>query len=163
MINSPIYDNIIIVGVIFNKKFEWYITNKLFWIMELEKLSKEDYDDFFKCKENKEAREGIITLSEKNVRIFLDRITQYRVNNINELRLKILDEIKKKSVESELEEYYPALMLDFDKKILYSQFPEPFEFENYVPENWTGKYMSFIEYIKDEDKYWIYKNRNLLI
>ena len=54
-------------------------------------------------------------------------------------------------------------MLDFDKKTLYSQFPEPFGFENYIPKDWQGKYMSFIENIKDEDKYWIYKNRNLLI
>lgn len=162
MINSPIYDNIIIVGVILNKKFEWYIASKLFWIMDLEKLSKEDYDEFFEDKENKEIRKDILRLSEKNVKSFLEKIKQYKVNDINELRLKILKKIEEQNEEMGLEEFYPALLLDFDKKILYSQFPEPFGFENYIPKDWQGKYMSFIENIKDEDKYWIYRNRNLL-
>ena len=50
MINNPIYDEVIIVGVLFNNNFNWYITNKLFWIMDLTKLTKNDYDNYFKNK-----------------------------------------------------------------------------------------------------------------
>lgn len=163
MINNPIYDEIIIVGTIFNNNFDWYITNKLFWIMDLKKLPKNDYDNYFRDKKNKEIRKDIITLSHENIRLFLDKIKEYKVDNIDKLRLEILNRIRDQDKETELEDYYPSLMLDFDKKILYSQFPEPFGFENYIPQNWEGKYMSFIDYIEDENKYWIYKNKNLLI
>ena len=53
-------------------------------------------------------------------------------------------------------------MMDFDNKVLYSQYPEPFSFENYIPNGWEGKYDSFFENIKEENKYWIYKGKNLL-
>ena len=159
MINNPIYDEVIIVGVLFNNNFNWYITNKLFWIMDLTKLTKNDYDNYFKNKENYDIRKDIIILSEDNIELFLNRIEKYKIN-INSLRLNILNKIEEKN--QELEAYYPALMLDFNKKILYSQFPEPIGFENYVPYNWEGKYHSFIDYIEDEKKYWIFKNINIL-
>ena len=162
MTNNPIYDEIIIVGVNFNNKFNWYITNKLLWIMDLEKISKKEYDNYFDNQEINEIRKDIITLSEKNADIFLDRLKPY-VADINDLRLNIINKLIGENQEIELEEYYPTLMLDFDKKILYSQYPEPFRFENYVPETWEGKYISFIDYIQNENKYWLYKGKNLLL
>ena len=159
MKNDPIYDDKIIVGVIFNNKFSWYITDKLLWIMDLKKMSQNDYKEYFSNKKIKNIREDIITLSEKNIEIFLDKIIVYKVD-ITKLRLKILSKIMNTNRENELEDFYPVMLLDFDKKILYSQYPEPFAFENYIPDNWEGKYTSFIDYIDDENKYWIYKNKN---
>lgn len=162
MVNNPIYDEVIIVGVVYDNNFNWYITNKLFWIMNLEKLSKYDYNDYFKDKEIKQIRKDISILSEKNAKIFLNRIDKYKTD-IDFLRLKILEKIKHSEKDNvELEEFYPTLMINFDNNILYSQYPEPLGFENYVPDNWKGKYTSFIEYINNENKYWIYKNRNIL-
>lgn len=80
----------------------------------------------------------------------------------NVLRLKILNRINNLKEKTEIVDYYPTLMLDFDDKILYSQYQEPFSFENYIPNNWKGKYESFFTKIKDENKYWIYKGKNLL-
>ncbi len=161
MIRKPIYDKEIIVGVIFNNTFNWYITDKFFWIMDLKKLSKIDYDNYFSNNELKKVRNGIIVLSKENAELFLDNIKEYKAD-VNILRLNILNEITKKNEEDELEEYYPSLMIDFDKNILYSQYPEPLGFENYVPDNWEGKYISFIDNIENKNKYWIYKNKNLL-
>jgi len=159
--NNPVYDEIIIVGIILNKKLEWYVANKFLWIMDLEKLPKIEYEYYFGNDELKEVRQDINVISINNIQIFLDRIKIYKAD-INNLRLKILDKIiEKKEKDEGLEDFYPALLLDFDNMILYSQYPEPFEFENYVPDNWEGKYMSFIDCVNDEDKYWIYKNKNL--
>lgn len=160
MMNTPIYDERIIVGVIYNNVFNWYITNKLLWIMNIEKLSLRDYKECFEDKEFNENRKDINILSEKNIKLFLDRIDNYKIC-IDNLRLKILEEIEQHE-DYVLEEYYPVLLLHFDKKIIYSQYPEPFGFENYVPDNWQGIYASFIELIEPENQYWIYKDRNLL-
>jgi hypothetical protein len=162
MLYDPIYDERIIVGVVYNNKFNWYITNKLFWILDFKKITKDDYDVYFKDKEVNEVRKDIITLSNDNIELFLDRLEKYKVD-INVLRLKILKKIESQGAERELEEYYPALLIDFDKEILYSQYSEPFGFENYIPDNWEGKYISFVDYVESENRYWIYKNVNLLI
>lgn len=161
MKNTPVYDDIIIVGIFYKNEFNWYIADKYIWIMdlkkflnniELEKLSDESV--YYKI------RKDIITLSEKNVEIFLDRLRDYKVDT-NLLRLEIFNEIIKRGSNLDLEDYYPVLMLDFNKKILYSQYPEPIEFEKYIPNDWKGKYESFIEYVDLKDRYWIYKGKNI--
>lgn len=40
-------------------------------------------------------------------------------------------------------ECVPAIFVDFDARVLYSYFPEPAGFENYVPDNWIGLYHYF--------------------
>lgn len=162
MLNKPVYDEIIIVGIIFNNKFNWYIANKELWILDLTKLSKNNFENYFKTPINKQIRENIITLSDDNAKLFLDRLQVFKVDNIDQLRLNILDEIKNPNSEG-LEDYYPTLMINFDEKILYSQFPEPFAYEKYIPNDWIGKYDSFIDYIELKNKYWIYKDKNLLL
>lgn len=162
MINDPIYDEKIIVGVIYNNIFNWYVTDKTLWIMDYTKMHKNDCESYFSNQEINAIRKDIKILSENNIELFLEKIKYYKVNVTN-LRLKILNKIMENNKENELEDFYPVLLLDFDKKILYSQYPEPFAFENYVPDNWEGKYISFIDFINDENKYWIYKNKNFFI
>lgn len=156
---EPIYDEIIIVGINWKNKLNWYVADKFLWIMNLEMLSKEDIENYFQDEELRNKRQNIKVLSEENIEMFLERIQENKLEE-NELRLKILNRIEKE--DEEIDEYYPTLLLDFDNKILYSQYPEPFSFENYVPENWEGKYESFFDNIEDENRYWIYKDRNLL-
>ena len=156
---EPSYDEIIIVAITFKNKLNWYIADKFLWIMNLEMLSKEDLDNYFEDEELKSKRYDIRILSEENIEKFLTKIKEYKLDE-NVLRLKILNRLEKQ--DDEIDEYYPVLMMDFDNKILYSQYPEPFSFENYIPNGWEGKYDSFFENIKEENKYWIYKGKNLL-
>lgn len=156
---EPSYDEIVIVGITFKNKLNWYIADKFLWIMNLEMLSKEDLDNYFEDEELKSKRYDIRILSEENIEKFLTKIKEYKLDE-NVLRLKILNRLEKQ--DDEIDEYYPVLMMDFDNKVLYSQYPEPFSFENYIPNGWEGKYTSFFENIKEENKYWIYKGKNLL-
>ena len=52
------------------------------------------------------------------------------------------DELRKMmSMESdpgEILAYNPSVLIDFDKKILLSYYPEYMSFEDFVPEGWTG-------------------------
>lgn len=157
---EPMYDETLIVSIKKNQEINWYIANKFMWIMNLNILSKEELEDYFTDSELKEIRNDCMELSNENIIRFLNKIEKYKVN-IDLLKLKILERISSTGY-YELEDFYPALLIDFDNNTLYSQYPEPFAFENYVSNNWRGKYESFLELIDEKDRYWIHKGRNIL-
>ena len=41
MVLEPLYAENIIVGVIYNKKFKWYVTDKELWFLDYNKLDNE--------------------------------------------------------------------------------------------------------------------------
>ncbi len=159
---EPIYDENIIIAIKKNKELNWYIADKFLWIMNLELLSKKELEGYFLNEELRKVRNNCKIVSNENIEIFLDNIKKYKVS-IDLLKLKILERISKKGIDDEeLDDFSPSLLIDFDNNILYSQYPEPFSFENYVPKNWIGKYASFIELIDLKDRYWMHKGKNLL-
>ena len=159
---EPIYDEIFIVAIKKNQKINWYIANKYLWIMNLNILSKEELEDYFSDSELKEIRKDFIELSSENIVDFLNKIEKYKVN-IDLLKLKILERISNNDINSdELIDFYPTLLIDIDNNIFYSQYPEPFAFENYIPKNWIGKYESFMTLIDEKDMYWMHRGKNIL-
>lgn len=110
-----------------------------------------------------EERIGIKVLDNENVAIFLQRINKYRTSK-DELNYLLLENIKNKSGEDDLLDFCPVLLINFDNKTLYSMFPEPASYEEYVPKGWSVKYEDFSELIPKSEKYWIDKsNTNLLL
>ena len=50
--------------------------------------------------------------------------------------------------------YYPTLYVNFDKKEFYSFFPEPENFESFIPDCWKSNYMKFDNLISKDFRYW---------
>lgn len=146
---EPIYDTNIIVGIKLENKMEWYVLDKYMCFME--------GDDIAFIGETKEIRNQFPIISEKNIIPFLKQIEKYKMN-IDIMRLSILDAIEK---ENDLEDYFPVVLMDFDKKIFFSQYPEPVDYEYYLPEGWKEEYSNFRKYIPENKQYWKYKGRNL--
>lgn len=147
---KPIYDTNIIVGIKLNNKLEWYILDKYMCFME--------GSDIEFSGETKEIRDQFRIISEKNITQFLTQIQKYKMN-IDNIRLSILEAIEKNE---DLEDYFPVILMDFDKKVFFSQYPEPVDYDYYLPENWKEEYISFKKYIPEEKQYWNYKGKNLL-
>ena len=78
-----------------------------------------------------------------------------------ELTLEILKSIKQGS---SLEVFSPVIFIDCDTKCIYSQYPEPNDFDRYISTGWNYT-EDFIlnELISDDNKYWIYNNKNLFM
>lgn len=51
--------------------------------------------------------------------------------------------------------FQPSIYINWDKKSVYSQFPEPASFEDLVPEPWEGHYYDFTGFIPQKEKYWL--------
>lgn len=146
---EPIYDTNIVVGIKLENNIEWYILDKYMCFME--------GNDIEFNGETKEIRSLFPNISEKNIVAFLKQIEKYKMN-LDLIRLSILEAIKK---DKDLEDFFPVLLIDFDEKIFFSQYPEPIDYEYYLPENWEEKYISFRKYIPEEKQYWKYKGKDL--
>ncbi|MES5894465.1 hypothetical protein [Bacillus cereus group sp. RP43] len=164
MILEPLYAENIVVAVIYNNEFRWYVTDKELWFLDYSKLDNA-YKNLGVSIENNyemEERNGIKVLDNENVEVFLLRINKYNVTK-EELNYLLLENIKSKNEGEDLLDFSPVLFINFDDKILYSMFPEPASYEEYVPKDWIGKYESFTEFIPESEKYWIDKFHNNLL
>ncbi|MCM3783500.1 hypothetical protein M3231_10980 [Neobacillus mesonae] len=133
---NPEYAQTLIVGVIFRNTWNWYVTEREYWFLNVEM----------------EDRFGIEVLDETTASEFLGHITELRVPT-SDLR-QLLNSLTI-SQNDDLLEYYPAIYVNFDKRIFYSSFPEPMSFEHYAPPGWTSEYRSFLDNVPEEEKYWM--------
>lgn len=163
MLLEPLYAENIIVAIIYNNEFKWYVTDKELWFLDYNKLDNAYKSLGIKIQDNNEPEERrkIKVLDNENVDIFLQRINKY-IATKDELNYLLLESIKSKSEEEDLLDFSPVLLINFDNKTLYSMFPEPASYEEYIPKGWVGKYVDFTELIPKSEKYWIDKFDNNL-
>ena len=155
------YGSDIVVGSVCEGVFRWHASEKELWILDQRKwaqafisagydVSSEDYSERF----------GIAVLNEKTAPAFFretesDFVTKEHLQSL--LR-------SSESLETwdDFSHLMPSLYVDFDRRELISFFPEPLEFENYVPEGWKGSYSAFYERIPNDQRYWILDGVDLL-
>lgn len=151
----------IIVGVLVDRRFSWYVTPKDLWFLDKGKEAAA-YREKFKemgiksCVEGIELddeRAGVNILNEQSFVKFAPRISKYAVST-GELRALLKVHLLTESDEDTYYRFLPSLYIDFDHKELNSLYTEPASYEDYVPENWRGTYEDFLVKINYEDKYW---------
>ncbi|PFM63254.1 hypothetical protein COJ48_17555 [Bacillus cereus] len=164
MVLEPLYAENIIVAIIYNNEFKWYVTDKELWFLDYNKLDNAYKNLGVRIQDNDETEErnGIEVLDNKNIEVFLPRINKYKTTK-EELNYLLLKNIKSKNAGEDLLDLSPVLLINFDNKILYSMFPEPASYEEYVPKDWIGKYESFTEFIPESENYWIDEFHNNLL
>lgn len=163
MVLEPLYSENIIVAVIYNNELKWYITDKELWFLDYNKLDSayENLGISIEDNDEPEERRGLKVLDNENIDIFLKRINKYVVTK-EELNYLLLKNIGSNS--EDLLDLSPVLLINFNNKTLYSMFPEPASYEEYVPKGWSGKYEDFTELIPKSEKYWLDKfNNNLFL
>ncbi|MBR4200193.1 MAG: hypothetical protein IKQ91_02805 [Oscillospiraceae bacterium] len=161
---KPEFAENIIVYTIFKKKAQWYCTDKLIWQMDFRKL----YDAYREKGRQMKKTEGEIakwigTFSEfisSRFRIpVLDRDTAPQFFEAIVLDQTSAGELAYQWTRTETEEdrlaLLPSLYVDFDKKVLYSQYPEQdMSYDDLVPDGWKGAYYNFLSMIPQAEQYW---------
>ncbi|MGE7981007.1 hypothetical protein [Solibacillus sp. NPDC093137] len=155
----------IIVGVLIDNHFKWYVSQKDLWFLDRKKLE-EAYRKKLKevglgnmgpFIEEDDERKDIDILDQDSYAAFAPRIVKYAVSTKElreSLKLNLLTETKENTFYS----FMPSLFVNFDKRELYSLYSEPASYEDFVPENWTGVYEDFLSYIDRAEKYWYDEN-----
>lgn len=163
---EPMYAENVIVGVVYKNAWQWYVTNKDLWFLDYKKLEKAYLDKGFDIQNiiDDNERIGIKVLNnEENEKLFLSNIKEYLVTT-NELNSMLKNKAKNKGKFDDLLDFCPSLFVDFDNKRLFSMFPEPASFEDYVPEGWIGEYVDFTNLVPDKEKYWLDdNNKNIFL
>ena len=149
----PIYSEEIIVGVIYKRVFNWYITNTELWYLDYGQAG-------YSVEEYPEERNNINVLNEDTASTFFENIEKYRIST-NLIKKIFLIELNKDREET-IYNYNPSLLIDFDKQIFYSNYPEAISFEEYIPDNWTGYFQSFLGKIPSKYRYWEENGMNYL-
>ena len=153
----PEYCNNIIVGVIYKGNFSWYVTKIDIWYLDYVQyyeMLKQQYIDMERSQKRFEHevgsfeyfcgdRWGIKTVdSDSDVDKFLSKIEKYKVS---------CTELKEyRDIADDIDDFYPVLLIDFDRKIFYNYIQEPFDLHKYVPKGWQGKYENFDSLIPKE-------------
>lgn len=160
---NPECDDNIIVGILYNGSFCWYVTDREIWFLDYEKRINAYKEKGFEVKEEyvDETRRGILILNSDNAKLFLKRIESQRIES-KRLR-ELLQKARNVNDDSWFFDYRPSLFVDFDSCKLFSSYSEPASYEEYVPINWQGSYSDFIGLVPDGEKYWLDEhNENLL-
>lgn len=159
----PEYNENIIVGVLYNEVFNWYVTDKEIWYLDYQKRINAFNEKGFEVKEEyiDEARQGILILNSSNAKIFLKRIEKLKIESI-QLR-KLLQKERTLNDDSWTYDFRPSLYVNFDSRKLFSLYSEPASYENHVPMDWQGCYCDFMKLIPNNEKYWLdEENKDLL-
>jgi len=150
----PEYAENIIVAVIENKDFSWYITDKEIWYMDYEKRIQKFEESGYTINADyiDDLRKGLLLLDMDTIEDFKERLIDFKVET-DELQGLLRTEMNRN------EEWYydlsPSLYIDFDKKTLYSAYREMANYENYAPKGWTAEYKEFLENIPLSERYWL--------
>lgn len=157
---TPEYAENIIVGIQNSNNFNWYILNKFLCLLDLSVLSSKEIKLYLQDESLRNIRENLITINEKNLGKYLRRIDDKRIS-CEQLQLMIFEALG--NIETcNIDDFFPVLFFDFDEKTLYSQYPEYFNFENFLIDGWKFKYEEFSSLIGEENKYWLYKDKNII-
>lgn len=157
---APEYCENIIVGVIYKRQFEWYVTPNDIWYLDLhimydgiKRLYAEegrtekrfmhevgDFEHYIGC------RYGIAVADTDTADKFLMKIGRYRAETA---------ELKEWfGIENDKTNVFPILLVDFDSRHLISYCPEPLGYENYVPKGWSAEYKDFTGLVPEDKQYW---------
>jgi len=153
------YENII-VGLKWENSFGWYVSCKEMWFLD-ETILIKAYLEWAHDKglppesaiSEDDERYGIPILNEDNIDLFLGRIAKYSAA-LDELREHLKQEVKNNNLEDVFYDWLPALYIDFDEKVLYSQYTEPASYEDYMPQGWRGYHQDFLDMIEPHNRFW---------
>ncbi|MHA8111814.1 hypothetical protein ACX122_01585 [Kosakonia cowanii] len=140
--------------------FYWFAAFKEIWIMDrvqwvadfilsgvegiIEGVHKERYN--------------IPILCERNVDEFISLLKRDRsLYNRDEIANEFYKRLTADTTWWNINDLMPDLFIDFDSKILYSQYVENMHYETYVPEGWRGELVDFCDscFLDIHECYWI--------
>jgi hypothetical protein len=99
-----------------------------------------------------------IHLNEDTAERFLSAIAERRVPA--SALSQLMSSRRETNEQDDLLDFAPCLLVDFDQRRLFSQYPEMIRFELYVPDGWIGIYRDFRSEVPPEERYWIVNGQN---
>jgi hypothetical protein len=150
------YGEEIVAAVFFRERFSWYVSEKEIWFLDYEKFRQafiEDGLEVCSVEEVAKGRFGVGVVDENSAGRFLASMTGYKFET-GELRDLFRGEFSARC-KDDIIHLMPAILVDFDSRMFFSNYYEAASFEEYAPDGWSSEYSFFLERIPLADRYWI--------
>lgn len=151
---TPNHVELIMTGIMWRGEFNYYILPRNALYMDYSAYLKECYlvENPEKIMvEELEERFYIYTVDEEHEEYFMQCIQPYKREG-----QRLRDEMQMCISGYEVYEYYPCVLIDFDRKRYLCYNWEPYFWEKYVPEGWTSEFRPITdEDIPADKRYWI--------
>lgn len=144
------YGEKVVVGTIACGKFRWLVCHKDVWVLDYDKWSASFADS--NMGDLAQSRDDIAVLDLNSFTRLLEMNPNYVVPC--EILEGILGSNLRPQYVEDVVEYLPSLYVNFDNKLLLSNFYEPLSFEAYVPDGWRAEHKLFTSLIPEEEVYW---------
>ena len=138
----------IIVASIFQKRLEWFISDKEDWFLDYRK-----WPDSFGGPDVQYFRSLIPVVDFETFPKFRNHLQQ-SIYSTEEIQKFVLPYFQKPDWR-DYPELFPAIYVNFDSKILRSVVVEGTPFEEFAPPQWDSQFGMFLGSIPVEDRYWV--------
>ena len=145
----PTKDKNIIVGVKNKNSFKWYLTPKALWIFDISKLNPGERIKY--AKDIVEYRSSLDIISKSNYTQFIAGIHELKIDTF-QLKTDMLDMTMYDP--TFIEDYLPALYVDFDSMTYYAHNENMEYYNKGISKDFTFKDEDFLDYIPTEYRYW---------
>jgi hypothetical protein len=141
----------------------WFVSEREYWILDIKK-----YKRAYKrvgvtapWASALEIRRDLEVVDCEQAPQFLELMKGKRVQ-AKDLQAELKARLSAAESLSDICEWLPAIFVDFDRRTFVSYYPEPFSFEEYVPDSWEGRYAKFHELVPNEQRYWLEDGSDLV-
>lgn len=145
----PIKDKNIIVGVKYKEKFKWYLTPKVLWVFNLNTLNPGERIKY--AKEIIDYRKDLNVINKLNISTFLNNISELKTDTFT---LKNSMSAMLQHDDRFIEDFLPALYVDFDQKVYYAHCENIDYYKTSITPDFTFVDEDFLEHINSEYYYW---------
>ena len=146
----PTKDKNIIVGVKHKNSFKWYLTPKSLWIFDLSKINPGERIKY--AKDIVEYRSNLDIISKDNYNQFIASIHELKIDTM-QLKTDMLDMTMYDP--TFIEDYLPALYVDFDNKTYYAHNENMEYYKSGISKDFNFVNEDFLDYIPQEYRYWL--------
>lgn len=145
----PTKDKNIIVGTKYKNTFKWYLTPKSLWLFDTSKLNPGERIKY--AKDIVEYRSNLEIITKSNYTQFLASIHELKIDTF-----QLKTDMQDMTVfdPTFIEDYLPALYVDFDSMIYYAHNENMDYYKNGISKDFTFKDEDFLDYIPTEYRYW---------
>lgn len=151
---TPNHTELILTGITWRGEFNFYILPRNALYIDFCAYLKERYPMYNPedlVVEELEERFNIYTIDEEHEEYFMHCIQPYKREGT-----RLREEMQMCISCYEVYEYYPCVLINFDRKTYLCHNWEPYFWEKYVPEGWVSEFRTITDEDFPEDKrYWL--------
>ena len=155
--NPLTYGVELVVATRHQQRWRYFISEADLWILDHEAWYRPYREKGYQLGEPGQERFGMAVVNSDNAAQFFTAMSAFEIpREVLAQRLAFFDERRSLEPWAELgyRSYLPALLVDFDDKLVVNAFLESFPFARFLPQEWRTEHAALMRYMPQSEQYW---------